>query len=53
MDEIISDRNKLLNQQEGESLSIDDISDIYMQAMGEYRQKTNLTLTTRGKNGDI
>ena len=53
MDEIIEDRKKLLNQQEGETLSVDDISDIYMQAMGEHRNKINMSLTTRSKTGEI
>jgi hypothetical protein len=42
-----------LNQKEGESLSVDDYSDIYYQAMAEHRQRTNMSLTTRNKNGDI
>lgn len=37
MDEIIADRTKLLNEKEGESLTIDDMQDIYIQAMGEHR----------------
>lgn len=53
MDEITKERTSLLNQQEGESLSIDDISDIYIQAMAEHRQKTNLSLKTKGKTGEI
>lgn len=50
---ISEDRSKLLNQEEGESLSIDDLSDIYMQAMGEYRAKTNMNLATKSKNGEV
>jgi hypothetical protein len=53
LDEIIADRSTLLNQQEGESLTIDDYQDIYIQAMGEHRQKINMNLTTRSKNGEI
>jgi hypothetical protein len=53
MDTVMSDRSKLLNQKEGELLSIDDISDIYMQVMGEHRGKTNMQLATKSKNGDI
>ena len=53
MDQIIEDRTKLLNETEGESLSLEDISDIYIQAMSEHRQKTNMSLATRSKNGDI
>ncbi len=53
MGEVMDDRSALLNTKEGESLSIDDISDIYMQVMGENRAKTNMSLTTRSKNGEI
>jgi len=53
MQEVMDDRSRLLNTQEGESLSIDDISDVYMQVMGEQRAKTNMSLTTRSKTGDI
>lgn len=53
MDEVISDRNKLLNRSEGESLSIDDIQDIYIQVMAEARAKYNFTLTTKSKTGEI
>ena len=53
MDEVMSDKTKLLNTNEGESLSIDDISDVYMQVMGESRGKTNMNLATKSKNGEI
>ena len=53
MGEVMDDRSRLLNTKEGESLSIDDISDVYMQVMGEHRAKTNMSLTTRSKNGEI
>lgn len=53
MTEIAEHKSSLLNTQEGESLSTEDISDIYMQVMGEYRGKTNMTLTTRSKTGEI
>ena len=53
METVMEERSKLLNEQEGELLSIDDISDIYMQVMGEHRGKTNMTLTTKSKSGDI
>jgi hypothetical protein len=53
MAEIMKHRSSLLNQSEGESLSIDDISDIYIQAMAEHRGKNNISLNTRSKNGDI
>ena len=53
MGDVMDDRSRLLNTKEGESLSIDDISDVYMQVMGEHRAKTNMSLTTRSKNGEI
>jgi hypothetical protein len=53
LEQIADDRSKLLNEQEGESLSMDDLSDIYMQAMGEFRAKTNMSLTTKSKTGEI
>ena len=53
MGEIIEERSKLLNEAEGEMLSYDDLSDIYIQVMAEQRSKTNMTLTTRTKTGEI
>jgi hypothetical protein len=53
MEQVMDDRSKLLNEKEGELLSIDDISDIYMQVMGEHRGKQNMSLTTRSKTGEI
>ncbi len=53
MGQVMEDRSRLLNTNEGESLSIDDISDVYMQVMGEARAKTNMSLTTRSKTGEI
>jgi hypothetical protein len=43
----------LLNHEEGESLSIDDMQDIYIQAKAEEREKYNFSLNTRSKTGDI
>ena len=53
MGQVMDDRTRLLNNKEGESLSIDDISDVYMQVMGEARAKSNMSLTTRSKTGEI
>ena len=53
MEQVANDRMQLLNAKEGESLSFDDISDIYIQVMGEHRGKNNMTLTTRTKTGEI
>ena len=53
MEEVISERESLLNQKEGEKLSIDDISDVYMQVMAEFRNRNNFSLQTKSKNGEI
>lgn len=52
-DQIVDDKEKLINTKEGELLSIEDLSDIYMQVMGEHRGKNNMSLTTRSKTGEI
>ncbi len=51
--EVAAERSSLLNHEDGECLSVDDLSDVYMQVMGEQRSKGNFSLTTRGKDGDI
>ena len=53
MTQVMDDRSSLLKTKEGESLSIDDISDVYMQVMGEHRAKSNMRLTTKSKTGEI
>lgn len=53
MNEIIDDKEKLINTKEGETLSADDLSDIYMQVMAEHRGRTNMTLATKTKTGEI
>ena len=53
MQEVIAERTKYLNVDEGESLSIDDLQDIHIQVKGEIRQKYNFNLNTKSKNGDI
>lgn len=53
MDVVMDERSRMLNEKEGELLSIDDISDIYMQVMGEHRGRNNMQLTTKSKNGEI
>jgi len=42
-----------LNTAEGETLSLDDLSDIYIQVKGANRARANMALETRTKNGDI
>lgn len=51
--EISEQRSQLLNHEEGESLSMDDMQDIYIQAKAEERERYNFSLNTRSKNGDI
>ena len=53
INEVMQERQSLLNTNEGEKLSYDDFADIYMQVMGESRSKTNLSLNTRTKTGEI
>ena len=45
----MAERTKLLNHEEGESLSWDDYQDIYIKAKGEEREKYNFVLNTRNK----
>ena len=42
-----------LNTAEGETLSIDDLSDIYIQTKGANRARANMSLETVSKQGDI
>jgi hypothetical protein len=44
---------KQLNTAEGETLSLDDLSDIYMQVKGANRARANMSQETCSKNGDI
>jgi flagellar basal body-associated protein FliL len=53
MAEVVSERTKLLNSEEGESLSIDDLQDIYCQVKAEERIKYNFSLNTKSKTGEI
>ena len=52
-DEVKAERQALLKTEEGEFLSIEDLSDIYMQVMAEFRNKENMNLQTKTKNGEI
>ena len=49
----IDEAQSHLNTAEGESLSIDDLSDIYMQVKGANRARANMALNTRTKTGEI
>lgn len=51
--QVKGEREALLNQKEGEFLSIEDLTEIYMQVMAEYRQKENFSLQTKSKTGEI
>ena len=42
-----------MNVKEGEDLSYDDLQEVYIQAMADMREKTNMTLKTRTKTGEI
>ena len=53
MEEVIEERTKTLNHEEGETISWDDYQDIYCQVKGEERVKYNFELNTKDKNGDI
>ena len=46
-------RESLLNRSEGESLSIEDLSEIYIQVKGESRAASNMALNTVTKTGEI
>ena len=53
IEEIVAERTKYLNSEEGESLSLDDMQDVYIQAKAEEREQYNFSLNTKGKSGDI
>ena len=51
--EISDEKSKNLAIEEGEKLGIQDYQEIYIQAMGEARQREKFTVKSRDKNGDI
>ena len=53
MKEVKAERTKYLNSKEGESLSIDDLQDVYCQVKAEERERYNFSLNTKSKTGDI
>jgi hypothetical protein len=53
LSEVVDQKSSLLAEKEGEMLSFEDLSDIYMQVKGEHRNQTNMSLNTRSKNGEI
>ena len=46
-------RKATLNEAEGESLSIDDLSEVYIQVRGDARARNNMSLNTTTKTGEI
>ena len=42
-----------LNTKEGESLSLDDLQDLYIDVQGRARERMNMSLNTRTRTGDI
>ena len=52
-DQVKSERTSMLNTAEGESLSQDDLDEIYIQVCGEQREANKMSLNTRDKKGDI
>ena len=53
MQEVMAERTKYLNAAEGESLSTDDMQDIYCQVKAEERERHNFALNTRTRTGEI
>ena len=52
-DEVAAEREATLNIAEGESLSTEDISDIYFQVNGERREANKMSMQTVTKTGAI
>ena len=52
-DELADAKEARLRKQEGETLSLDDLSEIYIQVKAEHREAQKMSLNTRDKNGDI
>ena len=53
LDAAVKEAQAQLNTAEGESLSIEDLSDIYIQTQGANRARNNVALNTMTKSGDI
>ena len=53
MQAALEEASSHLNAAEGETLSIDDIQDVYIQTKGESRARAKMSLNTRDKKGDI
>ena len=53
IEEITKSRNSTISTEEGESLSINDFQEIYIQAMGEKREQEKFKVRTRDRTGEI
>ena len=53
LEEVIDERTQSLDWEEGERLSVEERQEIYIQVMGEIREKMNIKLNTRTKTGEI
>ena len=53
MKEIKNARESTLAKGEGETLSVNDLQEIYIQAMGEHRERDKFTVKTRDRKGEI
>ena len=53
LQEVYDARIATLDQKNGENLSIEEISEMYIQVKGEFREQQNMSLQTRDKNGNI
>jgi hypothetical protein len=51
--EVVETKKSKLNQSEGETLSIDDMSLIWIQIKDEAHQANKMSLNTRTKTGDV
>ena len=52
-EEAVAAREATLNKSEGESLSLEDLSEVYIQVKGDQRARNNMALNTRTKTGEI
>ena len=53
VDELKAERESNLASNEGETLTIDDIGDIYMQVMQEYRSERQMNIRSKDARGNI
>ena len=53
MGSAVAAKEATLNKSEGESLSIEDLSEVYIQVRGDQRARNNMVLNTTSKTGEI